>query len=66
LRPDDEFQVYHLAPSYLPPDTNFTASEALAVLILCYEVGGHYQMPFLAPGGALDFRVSVSGLNEIS
>jgi hypothetical protein len=46
---DEEFQAYHLDGSYLLPPTNFSASEALAVLVVCSEVGSHRQMPFLAP-----------------
>src|SRR5262245_60452512 len=46
---DDEFQVYRLANFYSIPAANFTADEALAVLVLCHELGGIHQLPFLAP-----------------
>jgi predicted DNA-binding transcriptional regulator YafY len=46
---DDEFQVYHLSDTYFLPPTKFSAEEALAVLVLCHELGDVRQMPFLAP-----------------
>jgi predicted DNA-binding transcriptional regulator YafY len=49
LKLDDEFQVYHLADTFSLPPTKFTAEEALAVLVLCHELGDVRQMPFLAP-----------------
>jgi predicted DNA-binding transcriptional regulator YafY len=49
LQLDEEFQVYHLASSYSIPPGSFSASEALAVLVLCHELGGIRQLPFLAP-----------------
>ncbi|HZZ30299.1 MAG TPA: WYL domain-containing protein [Pirellulales bacterium] len=49
LKHDDEFQVYHLADTYFLPPTKFTISEALAVLVLCHELGDVRKMPFLAP-----------------
>jgi proteasome accessory factor B len=49
LSHDDEFQVYHLADTYSLPPTKFSAEEALAVLLLCHELGDVRKMPFLAP-----------------
>lgn len=57
---DEEFQAYHLDGSYLLPPTNFSASEALAVLVLCSEVGSHRQMPFLAPAHSAALKLECS------
>lgn len=46
---DAEQQLYFLsARNFLPP-TNFTAEEALALMLLCSELGGRSRLPFLAP-----------------
>jgi proteasome accessory factor B len=49
LKHDNEFQVYRLADTYFLPPTKFSAEEALAVLVLCHELGDVRKMPFLAP-----------------
>lgn len=46
---DDEFQSYRLPQTYLLPPTNFSAEEALAVLVLCDELGANHRLPFYAP-----------------
>jgi proteasome accessory factor B len=46
---DDEFQAYRIPQSYLLPPTNFTPEEALAVLVLCDELGTNNRLPFYAP-----------------
>ena len=44
---DEERQVYFLRSSnYLPP-TSFTADEALAVMVLCQQLGASHGVPFL-------------------
>ncbi len=48
IQHDGEFQTYHLSDSYSLPPAQFTAGEALAVSVLCHELGGVNQMPFLA------------------
>lgn len=46
---DEERQQYYLnGTSFLPP-TNFTAEEALALMVLCYELGDHARVPFYSP-----------------
>ncbi len=57
---DEEFQAYHLAETYFLPPDKFTASEALAVLILCHELGGVRQMPFLAPARTAAAKLEAS------
>ncbi|HTQ38654.1 MAG TPA: WYL domain-containing protein [Pirellulales bacterium] len=60
LKHDDEFQVYHLDDTYFLPPTKFTASEALAVLVLCHELGDVRQMPFLAPARTAALKLESS------
>jgi predicted DNA-binding transcriptional regulator YafY len=43
---DDEQCVYRIPGTYFLPPTNFTADEALAVMILCYELGRNNRLPF--------------------
>jgi predicted DNA-binding transcriptional regulator YafY len=46
---NDEVQSYRIPHTYLLPPTNFSAEEALAVLVLCDELGGNRRLPFYAP-----------------
>jgi predicted DNA-binding transcriptional regulator YafY len=57
---DEEFQVYHLKNSYSIPLTNFTANEALAVLVVCHELGGIGQLPFLAPARSAAIKLEAN------
>jgi len=43
---DDEQGRYRIPSSYYLPPTNFTAEEALAVMVLCYELGDDSRLPF--------------------
>jgi predicted DNA-binding transcriptional regulator YafY len=43
---DDEQGIYRIPGTYFLPPTNFTAEEALAVVVLCYEFGSQRQLPF--------------------
>jgi predicted DNA-binding transcriptional regulator YafY len=43
---DDQQCVYRIPGTYFLPPTNFTADEALAVMILCYELGRDNRLPF--------------------
>ncbi|MBL9124838.1 MAG: transcriptional regulator [Planctomycetaceae bacterium] len=46
---NEELGHYYLnGRNFLPP-TNFTAEEALALMVLCHELGGTSPLPFLAP-----------------
>jgi proteasome accessory factor B len=60
LAHDDEFQVYHLADTYFLPPAKFTADEALAVLVLCHELGDVRKMPFLAPARTAALKLESS------
>jgi proteasome accessory factor B len=39
-------QTYRLAGSHLLPPTNLSPQEALAIVVLCHELGGDGQIPF--------------------
>ncbi len=43
---DDNQCVYRIPETYFLPPTDFTTDEALAVVILCHELGGNSQLPF--------------------
>ncbi len=46
---DDRRQCYRLGGTqYLPP-TNFTAEEALSLIVLCHELGDSSGLPFFGP-----------------
>jgi predicted DNA-binding transcriptional regulator YafY len=46
---DEERQLHHIAGSNYLPATNFTAEEALALIVLCHEMGDRSGLPFLNP-----------------
>jgi proteasome accessory factor B len=45
---DAELERYHIPGQYYLPPTNFTADEALAVLVICSQLGDQRQLPFYA------------------
>jgi proteasome accessory factor B len=57
---DDRQQRYALAGSFYLPPTSFTAEEALALIVLCHEMGDRSQLPFFGP--ALSAVVKLEGL----
>ncbi|HZZ70869.1 MAG TPA: WYL domain-containing protein [Pirellulales bacterium] len=57
---DQETGCYQFrGKSYLPP-TNFTAEEALAVIVLCHEMGEKRGVPFLTPARAAATKLESS------
>ena len=48
---DDDQGWYRLEHSYFLPPTTFTAEEALAMLLVCYELGADGRMPFYSAAG---------------
>ncbi len=60
---DEEADVYRIPNTYFLPPTNFTAEEALAVLVLCYELGSGRRLPFYeaASSAALKLESSLPG-----
>ncbi|HTN76450.1 MAG TPA: WYL domain-containing protein [Pirellulaceae bacterium] len=43
---NDPEKSYRLAGAQLLPPTNFSQQEALAIVVLCYEMGGDGRLPF--------------------
>jgi predicted DNA-binding transcriptional regulator YafY len=60
---DDDQGVYRIPGSYYLPPTNFTAEEALAVMVLCDELGSGSRLPFYeaAQSAALNFGKQLAG-----
>ncbi len=46
---DETRECYRIPGACLLPPTNFTADEALALLVLCHELGNGAGLPFLGP-----------------
>jgi proteasome accessory factor B len=46
---EEEPQQYRIAGNNYLPATNFTAEEALALIVLCHEMGDSAGLPFLHP-----------------
>jgi proteasome accessory factor B len=70
---DDEHGQYRIPGMFFLPPTNFTTEEALAVIVLCYEMGSDSRLPFYeaAQNAALKLEGSLPGrvreqLREIS
>ena len=60
---DDDHNVYRIPGTYYLPPTNFTTEEALAVMVLCYELGRSQRLPFYeaAQNAALKLEASLPG-----
>lgn len=43
---NEQFERYHIPSTFFLPPTNFTPEEALAVIVLCNELGADGQLPF--------------------
>ena len=57
LQYDDVEQRYRMpGPAYLPP-MKFTTDEALAVMVLCHEMGSGTGLPFLEPARAAAIKL---------
>ncbi len=70
---DDDNNVYRIPGTYYLPPTNFTTEEALAMIVLCHELGTNSRLPFYqaARNAALKLEASLPGrireqLQEIS
>jgi predicted DNA-binding transcriptional regulator YafY len=46
---DDQQQRYRIPGTYFLPPTNFTPEEALALIVLCHELGNGSGLPFFGP-----------------
>ena len=57
---DDDQGHYRIPGTYYLPPTNFTAEEALAVMILCYELGEVGRLPFCSPAHTAALKLESS------
>jgi proteasome accessory factor B len=46
---DDQQQRYRIPGTYFLPPTNFTPEEALALIVLCHDLGDGLGLPFFGP-----------------
>ncbi len=61
LRFDEELGEYRIPSTYFLPPTNFSVEEALAVMVLCHELGDDAQVPFFAAARSAALKLE-SGL----
>ena len=57
LELDAEKQCYRVAGTYYLPPTNFTPEEALALIVLCHELGDRSRLPFFAPARSASVKL---------
>lgn len=57
---DEQRQCYHIPGTCLLPATNFTAEEALALIVLCHDLGDYSQLPFFGPAGTAALKLESS------
>jgi len=58
LRYDERLQRYHIPETYFLPPTNFTPQEALALIVLCEDLGGHEELPFFGPAHSAALKLA--------
>jgi proteasome accessory factor B len=60
---DEASGAYRISGTYFLPPTNFTTEEALAVMVLCYELGTRRRLPFYeaAASAAMKLESSLPG-----
>ena len=58
LRYDERLQRYHIPETYFLPPTNFTPEEALALIVLCEDLGGHEELPFFGPARSAALKLA--------
>jgi proteasome accessory factor B len=57
---DPAAQTYRIPDTFYLPPTNFTTEEALAVIVLCQELGDGAQLPFYAPAERAAMKLEAS------
>jgi len=57
---DDQEQRYHIPGTYFLPPTNFTPEEALALIVLCHDLGDQAQLPFFRPAQTAALKLASS------
>ncbi len=57
---DEKRLLYRIPGACLLPPTNFTPEEALALLVLCHELGDESRLPFLGPARSAAVKLESS------
>ena len=57
---DEQKQGYRIPGTCLLPATNFTAEEAMALIVLCHDLGDCSQLPFFGPAGTAALKLESS------
>jgi predicted DNA-binding transcriptional regulator YafY len=57
---DERLQGYRISETYFLPSTNFTPEEALALIVLCQDLGGGEQLPFFGPARSAAVKLASS------
>lgn len=55
---DDVQQRYRISGTYFLPPTNFTQEEALALIVLCDDLGSRAQLPFFEPARSAALKLA--------
>ncbi len=55
-----ESQSYRIPEAYLLPPTHLTTEEALAVLVLCDELGADHKLPFYGPARSAALKLQAT------
>ena len=54
---EEEEQRYHIGGGTLLPPTNFSTDEALALIVLCHELGDRHGLPFYEPARSAALKI---------
>jgi proteasome accessory factor B len=57
---DEVQQRYRIVGTYFLPPTNFTQEEALALIVLCDDLGSRAQLPFFEPARSAALKLASS------
>jgi predicted DNA-binding transcriptional regulator YafY len=57
---NEQQQRYHIPGTYFLPPTNFTPEEALALIVLCHDLGDRAQLPFFYPAQTAALKLASS------
>jgi len=57
---DKNRNEYHIPGTYFLPPTSFTAEEAMAAMVLCYELGEDGRLPFYSPARSAAIKLENS------
>lgn len=57
---DDERKTYRIPGQFFLPPTNFTADEAIAMLVLCHELGDQHKLPLFAAARSAAAKLETS------